>query len=129
MIELIDSERCTRCNICIRVCPTDVFEQLPGAPPKIARQDVCQTCFMCEIHCPDDAMYVAPLREPAPADSVHLDLTRLKANGYLGSFRHRLGWGDGLQSPTTHEQLVELATVGPRLLDQPDSDVKPHVIG
>ncbi|MFZ1993993.1 MAG: 4Fe-4S binding protein [Solirubrobacteraceae bacterium] len=129
MIELIDSERCTRCNICIRVCPTDVFDPVPGAPPRIARQDSCQTCFMCEIHCPDDAMYVAPLRDPAPAGTIHLDLSTLKARGYLGSYRHRLGWGTGLRPPSTDDELHALAGVGPRALDQPNSDVKPTVIG
>jgi NAD-dependent dihydropyrimidine dehydrogenase PreA subunit len=128
VIELIDIERCTRCNVCVRVCPTDVFDRVPGAPPRIARQDACQTCFMCEIHCPDDAMYVAPLRHPAPVGSVHLDLPELKARGYLGGFRHRLGWGEGLQPPSTDAELHALAAVGPRLLDQPDSDVKPRVI-
>lgn len=128
MIELIDIERCTRCNICIRVCPTDVFDQVPGGPPAIARQDSCQTCFMCEVHCPDDAMYVAPLRDPAPAGSVHSDLPALKAGGYLGSYRHRLGWGPDRRPPTTDDELHALAATGPRRLQQPDSDVKPQVI-
>ena len=26
----------------------------------IARQNDCQTCFLCEIYCPTDALYVAP---------------------------------------------------------------------
>ncbi|MFT3864138.1 MAG: 4Fe-4S binding protein [Solirubrobacterales bacterium] len=128
MIELIDSARCTRCNICIRVCPTDVFERVPGSPPRIARQDVCQTCFMCEIHCPDDAMYVAPLRRPAPAGSAHRDLGKLKESGYLGSYRHRLGWGEGLAPPQTLDDLDALAGLGPRRLDQAEGDVKPRVI-
>jgi hypothetical protein len=83
---------------------------------------------MCEIHCPDDAMYVAPLRHTAPDSSVHLDLAALKARGYFGSFRHRLGWGQGLVPPSTDAELHAVATVGPRRLDQPDSDVKPRVI-
>ena len=128
MIEVIDTERCTKCNICVRVCPTDVFERVPGGPPRIARQDSCQTCFMCEIHCPDDAMYVAPLREPAPPDSIHLDVSLLKSQGYLGSFRHRLGWGDGRQPPNSLETLAALAADGPRTLEQPDSAVKPRVV-
>ena len=118
MIELIDPQRCTQCNICIRVCPTDVFDRVPDAPPAIARQDSCQTCFMCEVHCPVDAMYVAPLREPVPADSVHLDLERLKSEGYLGSYRHRLGWGDEQHPPHSVDDLTVLAQTGPRTLDQ-----------
>jgi hypothetical protein len=83
---------------------------------------------MCEIHCPDDAMYVAPVREPVPADSIHLDVTLLKAQGYLGSFRHRLGWGDSLPPPYSLETLAALAEDGPRTLEQPESAVKPRVI-
>jgi len=26
----------------------------------IARQNDCQSCFLCEIYCPTDALYVAP---------------------------------------------------------------------
>jgi NAD-dependent dihydropyrimidine dehydrogenase PreA subunit len=128
VIELIDPQRCTQCNICIRVCPTDVFDRVPDAPPRIARQDSCQTCFMCEVHCPVDAMYVAPLREPVPAGSVHLDLATLESRGYLGSYRHRLGWGEGQEPPHSDEDVADLARTGPRTLDQPESPTKPRVI-
>ena len=116
MIELIDSERCTSCNICVRICPTDVFDRLPGGPPAIARQEVCQTCFMCEAHCPEDAMYVAPMRDPAPAGSIHRAAPELIAGGYLGSYRARLGWGPERRPPHTVEQLLALAELGPRVL-------------
>ncbi len=48
MIEVISGERCIKCDICIEVCPTNVFERGPDGLPVIARQDDCQTCFMCE---------------------------------------------------------------------------------
>lgn len=113
MIELISAERCTKCNICVRICPTDVFERVPGAPPRIARQDVCQTCFMCEAHCPEDAMYVAPYRSPVSADSPHRDEAALLAAGYFGSYRARLGWGADHEPPRTREELLALAQLGP----------------
>jgi NAD-dependent dihydropyrimidine dehydrogenase PreA subunit len=109
MIELVSSERCTRCNLCVRVCPMDVFDLVPGAPPAIARQDTCQTCFLCEAHCPDDALYVAPLREPAPPGSPHLDLEALTAAGVLGGYRARLGWGPGRTPPRTTQDAYALA--------------------
>jgi len=59
MIELLSEERCIGCNLCVSVCPTDVFDEVPGALPVIARVDDCQTCFMCEVYCPVDALYVA----------------------------------------------------------------------
>ncbi len=38
----------------------NVFSAVKDAPPMIARQEDCQTCFMCELYCPTDALYVAP---------------------------------------------------------------------
>ncbi len=95
MIELVDDARCTRCNLCIRVCPMDVFDLVADGPPVIARQDSCQTCFMCEAHCPVDALYVAPLKAPAPAGSPHLDFGGLVAGGVIGSYRARSAGAKG----------------------------------
>jgi len=91
----------------------DVFDLVEDGPPTIARQDMCQTCFMCEAHCPADALYVAPLREPAPQGSRHLDLAALAADGVLGSYRARLGWGPGRRPPRTTAEAYELAGVEP----------------
>ena len=37
MIQVIDPETCSSCNICVNVCPTNVFDQTDGRPV-IARQ-------------------------------------------------------------------------------------------
>ena len=92
MIELVVSDRCTKCDICVRVCPTNVFDRGDDGVPVIARQDDCQTCFMCEAYCPDDALYVSPLLGPAPPGSVHLDEHRLASAGLLGGYRRAIGW-------------------------------------
>jgi NAD-dependent dihydropyrimidine dehydrogenase PreA subunit len=112
VIEVVSDTRCTRCNLCVRVCPMDVFDLVPDGPPVIARQDDCQTCFMCEAHCPDDALYVAPMRAPAPVGSPHLDEAQLIDSGVMGSYRARLGLGG--EPPRTHAQLFALAEIGPR---------------
>jgi NAD-dependent dihydropyrimidine dehydrogenase PreA subunit len=125
MIELINPERCTNCNICVRICPTDVFDRSPDGTPNISRQDSCQTCFMCEAHCPEDAMYVAPMRHPAQPGSPHLDEDRLLREGYFGSYRARLGWGDGRRPPRTTEELFELSLIGPRRLVDVAAGVTP----
>lgn len=89
MIEVIDAERCTSCNICVSVCPTNVFDKTDDIPV-IARQGDCQTCFLCELYCPEDALFVSPF-----ADEVqHLDIAALKQGDLLGSYRRAVGWTD-----------------------------------
>lgn len=91
MIELVIESRCTECNLCVQVCPVNVFDAVPDAAPRIARQDDCQTCFMCELYCPVDALYVAPDAEHGMA--VNEDV--VEADGLLGSYRQAIGWTGG----------------------------------
>ncbi|MFI0482552.1 4Fe-4S binding protein [Actinomadura sp. 9N215] len=93
MIEVVSADRCVQCDICIKVCPTDVFDRGPDGLPIIARQSDCQTCFMCEAHCPTDALYVAPFSTPAPPNSTHTDETSLATA--FGAYRRIIGWGQG----------------------------------
>ena len=88
MIEFVDIDRCTTCNICVRVCPANVFAIVPGAAPVIARQDDCQTCFMCEIYCPVDALYVHPNAE----HPVGMTRDAIGDESLLGSYRRTIGW-------------------------------------
>jgi len=90
MIELIIEDRCTGCDACVTVCPMNVFDASNGGPPAIARADACQTCFLCELHCDADALYVGPDCEArAPVDEA-----ALLASGLLGAYRRDSGWGD-----------------------------------
>jgi NAD-dependent dihydropyrimidine dehydrogenase PreA subunit len=82
MIEVIDAQRCTSCDICVNVCPTNVFDKTDGIPV-IARQGDCQTCFLCELYCPEDALYVSPFAEVPQ----RVDLEALRQNALLGSYR------------------------------------------
>jgi NAD-dependent dihydropyrimidine dehydrogenase PreA subunit len=89
MIEVIDSETCTSCNICVNVCPTNVFDKTAGIPV-IARQSDCQTCFLCELYCPDDALFVAPYADTPQS----IDIVALRQSGKFGSYRRAVGWTD-----------------------------------
>ncbi|GAA4587937.1 NAD-dependent dihydropyrimidine dehydrogenase PreA subunit [Actinoplanes octamycinicus] len=95
MIEVVSTDRCVSCDVCVAVCPTDVFDRGPDGVPVIARQEDCQTCFMCEAHCPADALFVAPLRHPVEPGSPLRDETYLAERGLLGSYRKEIGWGRG----------------------------------
>ncbi|TXK84667.1 ferredoxin family protein [Paenibacillus sp. N3.4] len=92
MIEFVSSERCVSCSLCVKVCPTNVFDQGAGGIPVIARQEDCQTCFICEAYCPVDALYVSPFADPL--ETAPLEEQLVEAN-LLGSWRETLGWGKG----------------------------------
>ena len=104
MIELIDPQRCTGCNICVLACPTNVFAPVPGQAPLIARQNDCQTCFMCELYCPEDALYVAPMAD-APAQTEE---AASATQALMGSYRASIGWGKGRQSTASLDASFEL---------------------
>lgn len=104
MIELVSTARCTACNICVSACPTNVFEAVPDAPPRIARQEDCQTCFMCELYCPEDALYVAPIADR----SATVDEAGPATAALMGSYRSAIGWGRGRQSTASADASFEL---------------------
>jgi NAD-dependent dihydropyrimidine dehydrogenase PreA subunit len=104
MIEVVSKERCINCDICVRVCPTNVFDSTPEGPPVIARQEDCQTCFMCELYCPVDALFVAPEADHA----VTLSEPVLVARGLLGTYREVVGWGEGRQPGAAQDQSFRI---------------------
>jgi NAD-dependent dihydropyrimidine dehydrogenase PreA subunit len=73
MIELVSEDRCIQCGLCVKVCPTNVFDTNEDGLPVIARQEDCQTCYMCEAYC------------PVEQDLIDRDL--------LGSWRAIIGFG------------------------------------
>ena len=87
MIEIVSGRRCIACDICVKVCPANVFDPVPEAPPVIARQNDCQTCFLCEIYCPTDALYVAPDAEGPTAVTE----AEIEAKGLFGSYATGVG--------------------------------------
>jgi NAD-dependent dihydropyrimidine dehydrogenase PreA subunit len=109
MIELVSDARCVGCDICVKVCPTNVFEAVPGQAPVIARQEDCQTCFMCELYCPTDALFVAP-----DADGTEqVSESELVQRGALGSYRAAIGWGKGQKPGARLDQSFKLLYVAP----------------
>lgn len=58
------TDRCKGCNFCIEFCPMEVLEassdfNVKGYhPPKIANQGNCVACELCQLICPEFAIYV-----------------------------------------------------------------------
>jgi 2-oxoglutarate ferredoxin oxidoreductase subunit delta len=57
-------DRCKGCNFCIEFCPNNVLETSEEFnskgyhPPKIANQENCVACELCQLICPEFAIYV-----------------------------------------------------------------------
>jgi NAD-dependent dihydropyrimidine dehydrogenase PreA subunit len=113
MIELVIPERCTDCNACVEICPTNVLTPSLNGPPEIARQEDCQTCFMCELYCREDAIYVAPDCEN-PTD---VDEDKILASGLLGEFRRNHGWDEWATDPRYSNEHWRMESVFLRARD------------
>lgn len=108
MIAAMLVERCTGCNACVEQCPTRVFEPGgPGGVPVIAAPDACQTCYLCELACPADALWVNPDAQDATAPP----LADLLASGQVGRVKRDHGW----DAPLDAGQLDAYRLLGPLL--------------
>ena len=111
MIAHIFEELCDGCGTCVSACPTHVLDSAPnGGPPIIARLDQCQTCFMCELYCDADAIYVGP--EQTGPEVV--DPEAIRASDVLGQMRRDHLW-DAPQGDL--EPLAEYWKLGPFLME------------
>ena len=104
MIELIVADRCTSCGACVEVCPTNVLDPAPAGPPVLARVDDCQTCFMCELYCTADAIYVAPDCDRR----VSVTSAEVVASGRLGQYRQHSGWDEWGDQFPNNQWLMEV---------------------
>jgi 2-oxoglutarate ferredoxin oxidoreductase subunit delta len=65
-VRIID-ERCKGCGFCVEYCPKDVlelseeFNSKGYHPPKVVKSGECVNCNLCEMICPDFAIYSVAL--------------------------------------------------------------------
>lgn len=114
MIELILSDRCIRCAVCSDVCPDDVFRRDAEGTPYVAHKEDCQTCYLCELFCPVDALYVSPRVTP----DANVDKDALLAAGLIGSYRRELGWEKGRPGGTERDLSYRMHEAFPYPMDQ-----------
>jgi len=66
VVKYIDYEKCSHCLKCWLVCPMDVY-RLAGKQVYIAYPQDCMCCYLCELECSREAIYVDPRRgQPKP---------------------------------------------------------------
>jgi NAD-dependent dihydropyrimidine dehydrogenase PreA subunit len=106
MIAHLIAERCTNCGDCVAACPALVFD--PGATvPVLARTEACETCYLCELACQADALYVAPENDSTAAPPV----ADLLLAGLVGRVRRDSEWN----APLDAGQLDDYRLLGPLL--------------
>ena len=103
MIALLFTDRCTACNRCVEVCPANVFDAHDSGPPAIARAEDCSTCFLCELYCRADALYVAPYWDR----QVTHDRDAVLASGTVGQYRRHSGWDEWADRYPNEQWLME----------------------
>ena len=79
VIILVD--RCKGCGFCVEYCPKDVlvlsrsFNRKGYHPPEVVKQGECVNCNLCEMICPDFAIF------SVPAPDAHVGAAPEAANG------------------------------------------------
>ena len=69
-------ERCKGCGFCVEFCPKDVlalseeFNQKGYHPPEVVDADGCVNCHLCEMICPDFAIYSVPVLPEQPVGAL-----------------------------------------------------------
>jgi thioredoxin reductase/ferredoxin len=73
LIHSINDDRCTGCDACVAVCPTDVLE-LVNNKSRVLRFGDCIQCEQCMFACPTQALVMHwDDGEPPPLKVPHLD--------------------------------------------------------
>jgi len=72
----IIAERCKGCSFCIEFCPKDIlvfseeFNHKGYHFPEVTKNGDCVNCNLCEMICPDFAIFSLPEEEPEETDEA-----------------------------------------------------------
>ena len=62
-VENINEDTCTGCGECVKSCPMDVIRMDEAINKAVIRYpEDCMLCDWCELDCPENAIYVSPVK-------------------------------------------------------------------
>lgn len=70
---LIIDDRCKGCGFCVEYCPKDVlvmstrFNKKGYHPPEVVQTGLCVNCNLCEMICPDFAIFSVAIPDDVKA--------------------------------------------------------------
>ncbi len=74
-------ERCKGCAFCVEYCPRDVlvlstgFNRKGYHPPLVVKHGECVNCRLCEMICPEFAIFTLDAERDAPAGAGRPEAT------------------------------------------------------
>ena len=70
---VIDTQKCKGCGFCVEYCPKDVlvmstrFNKKGYHPPEVVQTGLCVNCNLCEMICPDFAIFSVAIPDDVKA--------------------------------------------------------------
>ena len=71
------ADRCKGCGFCVEYCPKDILAMSKGFnkkgyhPPEVVKHGECVNCNLCEMICPDFAIYSVEAQEEVKETARH----------------------------------------------------------
>lgn len=78
---IIVEDRCKGCAFCVEYCPCEVlvlsegFNRKGYHPPEVVRHGLCLDCGLCEMICPEFAIFSVSVCEPTPSENPDQEAT------------------------------------------------------
>lgn len=79
---IIVDDRCKGCKFCVEYCPVDVlvmsdeFNRKGYHVPRLVKSGECVNCNLCEMICPEFAIFSQTVTRDGPSDETAGEVTR-----------------------------------------------------